>query len=74
MKADTNGRQYAEYSKLTPGFIVQVDSGMNCIPANATRVVQQDSYGMYIKCRCGHHYLDGQLADEGDFLVGIYPL
>jgi hypothetical protein len=74
--ADVNGRAYAKLSSLKAGDIVQVDGDFTCIGKWQERPVEHDGeregpQGLYIKCRSGRHYLDGQ-ADDGDTLIGVY--
>jgi hypothetical protein len=70
---DIQGRQYARLSDLKEGDIVQVDSSFTClVPWNEYKVHTDISSQLYIRCKMGRHYLDGQLEDE--FLIGVYPV
>lgn len=74
---DNHGRPYARLSTLKAGDKVQVDDGFTCIVKWGHRLVRQDSTrpgidGLFIDCRSGRHYLDGQLDDDSDFLIGVY--
>lgn len=56
---------------LKAGDTVFTDSVFDCMVAGK-RTVHEDNHGLYVKCGCGHHYLDGQLDFDGsDELVGI---
>lgn len=75
--SDKTGRHYAKLNDLKPGDRVQVDDGFTCIPLWSEKEVRADQSGdLWIKCRRGQHYLDGQLDYNGDTdaLVGIYKL
>ena len=52
------------------GDQVQGFEHWGCIPKNATRTVQSDALGIFLPCKKGKHYLDGQ-ADESGVLVGM---
>lgn len=76
-ESDTYGRPYARLSELRPGDRVIVDDGFECMGRWTEREVYQthdvaDEPTMAIKCRSGGHTLDGQLAADGDSLIGIY--
>lgn len=84
---DTSGRPYAKLSKLQAGAKVQVDGGFTCILAGAVLEVKRKHDELYIDC-CGsectciedlskpstdEHYLSGQLDEDNDTLIGVYP-
>ncbi|WP_370677595.1 hypothetical protein [Pleomorphomonas sp. PLEO] len=54
---------------LKAGDVVSADGGFDCL-AEGPHVVEKDDHGLFIKCREGNHYLDGQEDDDGN-LVGI---
>jgi hypothetical protein len=57
-------------SKVSKGTILYTDDGFTCIGKDARREVQEDEEGcLWISCKCGRHYLDGQI--EGDRYVGL---
>ncbi|TIW23118.1 MAG: hypothetical protein E5V63_25495 [Mesorhizobium sp.] len=68
----TDGREWAKLSALKPGDKVLTDSGFSCGMSNKTLTVQVDDLGLFVPCGRVNHYLDGQLADDGDHLVGIW--
>ncbi len=70
---DKNGREWARLSQLAPGDFVCVDGGLACISDGAKREVGYSPSGLFIDCDHGHHFLSGQLGDDGDSLIGIYP-
>jgi hypothetical protein len=67
---DTNGVPYAQLSKTKPGDILRADAGFTCMNEGDLFEVLSADDGLYIPCRCGRHYLDGQLKD--DSLIGLY--
>lgn len=71
--ADTHGRAYARLSALSCGDKVTCDNGFICLPAGKVRTVRADPIGLFIRCAAGRHYLVGQLDDNSDALIGIYP-
>lgn len=77
MTADLNGREYAKAGQLKAGDEVQVDDGFTCLRANSTHTVFSGKNcpdALYIKCDKGIHWLDGQLAADGETLIGVYKL
>lgn len=85
---DKDGREYAYLSKLKIGDKVQVDADFEgCfIPWSILEVVEEDGelalYHNVKECgACGGteeencpHFLEGQLAEDDDSLIGVYPL
>jgi len=60
---------FAREGELVAGSIVAVDGGFTCLPEGARHIVQQGVGGLFIPCRAGRHYLDGQL--ENGVYVGL---
>jgi len=56
-------------SDLNRGDIVEVDEHFTCMLAGQ-RMVHKNSEGLYLVCKNGYHYLDGQADGNGE-LVGI---
>lgn len=56
-------------SDLKAGDTIIADDGFTCMHAGPKRV-QSDDAGLYVKCREGRHYLDGQENEAGE-LVGL---
>ena len=55
--------------ELKVGDTVITDGGFTCMKASP-RKVHEDNEGLYIRCRDGRHYLDGQEDEDGE-LVGL---
>lgn len=60
-------------SDLRPGDRIRTTRSWECVPDGAVRVVRQGNLGLYVKCREGEHYLDGQRGegDEPEELSGL---
>ena len=63
---------YAKIADLRCGDTVKLDNGFSCM--RGTKTVENSEEGLYVSCTQGKHFLAGQLADDGEFLVGIYKL
>lgn len=61
---------FAKESDLVAGDIVEV-VGFTCLDDYTTHTVQSDGTSLYLNCRQGLHFLDGQLED-GDEYIGVY--
>ncbi|ADJ22995.1 hypothetical protein Hden_1182 [Hyphomicrobium denitrificans ATCC 51888] len=59
-------------SQVKPGDTLIADDGFSCLDPDQRVTVHSDDCGLFVPCRCGQHYLDGQLNAVGD-LVGLYP-
>lgn len=68
---DKSGREYARLSQLQAGDVVELDSDFTCHKAGRT-VLGENESGLFFICNEGNHQLDGQLAEDGDHLVGVY--
>lgn len=45
--------------EIKVGDFVQLDEGFSCMTGRKT--IQKDNFGLFLECRCGNHYLEGQL-------------
>lgn len=70
---DLHGRPYAKLSLLCEGMTVKLDGDFTCCPAGPV-TLRLDKEGLYFPCAAGHHYLDGQLQEDCDTLIGVYPI
>ena len=59
-------------SDVHPGTMLIADGGFTCIKEGDVLTVEADRNGMYVPCRDGKHYLDGQV-DRGHY-VGLRKL
>lgn len=66
-----DGREWVRLSALKEGDLIVADGGFDCMAAGSHYVKQRDGR-LYVTCRSGMHFLDGQ-ADDGDHLVGFLP-
>ena len=63
-----------KYSDLKAGDQLMGFEGWECIPASAVRTVFEDEDGdLYLRCKQGKHYLDGQIQGGG-YLLGMIKL
>lgn len=77
---DNCGRAWAVLSEVKEGDILECDGGFGCLPYRARLQVRRDptreADALYVDCKGGHHYLDGQLGYGRDrkALIGFYPV
>lgn len=73
---DTNGRPYLTFKQAKAGRSVRLDGGFHCVRnKGAARQLRKGPSGLWFKCACGTHLLDGQADfDGGQFYVGVYPV
>lgn len=60
--------KFAKLSELRVGDQVDLDGGFDCM--SGRKVVYGDAKGLYLLCKDGRHYLDGQTDKDGD-VIGI---
>lgn len=68
--ADIRGRPYAKLNNVRAGNYLELDNDFTCMSGTVC-VGIDDEEKLYVPCRSGRHYLDGQLNDAG-YLVGMY--
>lgn len=70
----TDGRPWARLSELKAGDKLVADGGFTCIKKGGVVVVEARGDGqLYVGCRSGSHYLDGQVSGENhDSLIGLW--
>lgn len=51
---------------LKPGDRIRPLSTWICLSPNEVRIVRKDEAGLFVRCREGHHYLDGQEGETGE--------
>lgn len=68
-------KNFAKISEVKVGSLLQCNDGFTCLPKNAQRYVHEDDGELYIVCKCGKHFLDGQISfDDKEEYVGLYLL
>ena len=74
-KTDANHRPYADEGSLKAEVsVIEADGGFTCLSNGQRCIVHGEKDGrLYIFCKDGKHYLDGQL-DDGDAYIGIYKI
>lgn len=58
-----------QVSDLKPGDRLTDFFAWGCVPQRAVRVVLVCDEGLFVRCREGQHFLDGQTDEDGN-LVG----
>lgn len=57
-------------NEVKAGDRLIADGGFDCLTKGEECDVRSDKDGLYVACRQGQHYLDGQIG-EGGVLVGF---
>jgi hypothetical protein len=71
---DIQGRPWLTFEAAQAGRIVTFDGDFTCVRKGARRVLHKSPNGLYFRCKCGTHLLDGQVDfGGGRFYVGVYP-
>lgn len=63
---------WATVRQVKAGTLVVTDAGFTCVGNGKVKQVFKDEAGLYIQCKDGQHYLDGQLDDTGKHYVGLW--
>lgn len=58
-------------SCVKPGTRLKADDGFDCILPGKILRVEDHGSGLFVKCKEGKHYLDGQLSSDGTYYVGF---
>jgi hypothetical protein len=71
---DLHGRPYATIDDTQPNDILECDGGFTCLQKGELRRVylSEQGGGLFILCKAGHHWLDGQIDDATHAYVGLY--
>jgi hypothetical protein len=57
--------------QVKAGMTLIADNGFSCLKNGERYIVEGDADGeLYITCDAGHHYLEGQVDEDGE-LVGL---
>lgn len=67
----TDGREWARLSLLRPGDRLIPDGDFPCLAEGVPVTVRRGVSELFVMCAAGPHELEGQLADDGDHLVGL---
>lgn len=72
---DKFGRAYAKVSDVKEGDRLEVDGDFTCMKNGSVYTVCKDESGLFVLCKAGGHYLDGQIEGVGveAFYMGLYP-
>lgn len=70
MKLKELGRPYAKIAEVSAGSVLEADGGFTCMVEGSRHTVQEAPDGLFITCKKGRHYLQGQY-DEYCY-VGLY--
>lgn len=62
---------FAGIDDVQEGTMLVADGGFTCIKEGTCMIVRKDNHGLYVPCKDGNHYIDGQL-DDGDVYIGLY--
>lgn len=69
---DKNGRPWAKLSELKSGDRLQAATGFDCILDGQVVEVYRLNEDLYVPCSHGNHNLSGQIAEDGETIVGFY--
>lgn len=73
MSTDLQGRPWLTVEEAKAGMYVDHDSGSDCWhKGRGYRILDEEYGGLYIRCKVGSHWLEGQLSDDGKHYVGLY--
>lgn len=72
-------KPFALISETKPGTRLIADAGFDCIPADRIVIVEGpegsiDPDKIWVPCKEGKHYLNGQVSDDEKEYVGLYPV
>jgi hypothetical protein len=62
---------WISFEQVKEGQTIVADGGFTCMEAGP-KLVEAGDHGLFVRCQCGQHYLDGQI-DDGDEVVGFHP-
>lgn len=85
---DNFGKAWAHSKTVKAGDKLQCDGGFTCLgdgevvtvhhhagdlPNHDPEYLKEPIARLYIPCKDGKHFIDGQIGDDGE-LVGLYPV
>jgi len=59
-------------SEIKTGDVLEADGGFDCMDEGTRYTVEEDDAALFVNCREGKHYLDGQVDVPGGDLVGLH--
>jgi hypothetical protein len=61
---------WAMRGEVREGDTLIADDGFTCIDAGARLLVERPLYrtDLFVACRCGRHFIDGQLNEAGEYV------
>jgi len=70
----TDGREWARLSKVKEGDLLEMDNDFTCGIANETLAarLKGGDGGLYVYCNHGQHYLEPNLSEDGDHIIGVW--
>lgn len=72
---DMQGKPYLTFDQARAGRSVTFDGDFDCVRKSYRRRLHKSPNGLYFRCDCGTHLLDGQEDfGGGRFYVGVYPV
>lgn len=72
---DKQRRAYLTFDQAQAGVVVTFDGDFTCVARGVRQELRKSPDGLYFRCNCGSHLLDGQEDfDGGRFYVGVYPV
>lgn len=66
-----NMTDYVRFCDVKEGDILIADGGFTCMKAGPKEVMKDEKGELYVKCRAGRHYLDGQLDSDNSQIIGM---
>lgn len=63
------GVEYVKLSELKEGDTIIADAGFTCMEPGPKEVMKHGE-GLFVACKDGGHWLDGQ-CDDGDHCIGF---
>jgi hypothetical protein len=70
---DLQGRKYLTFAEAKAGRSVILDGDFTCAKRGARKILRKSHRGLWFRCDCGKHYIEGQEDfDGGEFYVGLY--
>jgi hypothetical protein len=73
-RTDIKGRKYLTFKQARAGIKVELDGDFTCARKGSKKLLRKSPNGLWFRCDCGSHLLDGQEEyNGGKCYVGLYP-